>query len=387
MNKTKSFGRISVLIIVTLICVLTLSSCSTIKGLFGKKSIGEQTLAGVEELRLSYIQGDISALEELITIYTNDDQPLNVRVSAVRAMGESRHPLALHSLAEYVGAAEALELDLMTVSIDVLGAFENDPIASEALMESIFSIDEKLRDLQGTVFKSLTNVSSEDQVLALIDVYERSRAAFYNTSIMISKTLAEMDEDEVVPILIFLAKDKMLDVKTRNRALEILSKRKDDPKVVEMFVEMLTDPSLEAQVRDFALHTMKGVKEERLILALLETYNLGQASYYSLLNTLLDALGKFDDPTVKPTLAEIALSDNIPRDLRVKAINNLGNFRDPEIFKKVLPMLEDPESYIYYPYIIELAHTLGVAEEYKNEIKEAALVAQEKALEEEERDK
>jgi hypothetical protein len=50
-------------------------------------------------------------------------------------------------------------------------------------------------------------------------------------------------------------------------------------------------------------------------------------------------------------------------------------------------MLEDPESYIYYPYIIELAHTLGVAEEYKNEIKEAALVAQEKALEEEERDK
>ncbi|MDP6396693.1 MAG: hypothetical protein QF712_03205 [Candidatus Marinimicrobia bacterium] len=357
-----------------------------IKGLFGKKSTGEQTLAGVEELRLSYIQGDISALEELITIYTDEDQPLNVRVSAVRAMGESRHPLALHSLAEYVGAAEALELDLMTASIDVLGGFEDDPIASEALMESIFSIDEKLRELQGTVFKSLTNVSSEDQVLALIDVYERSRAAFYNTSIMISKTLAEMDEDEVVPILIFLAQDETLDVKTRNRALEILSKRKDDPKVVEMFVEMLTNPSLETQVRDFALHTMKGVKEERLILALLETFNQGQASYYSLLNTLLDALGKFDDPTVKPTLAEIALSDNIPKDLRVKAIKNLGNFRDPLIFKKVLPMLEDPESYFYYPYIIELAFTLGVAEEYKNEIKEAALVAQEKALEEEKRE-
>jgi len=171
MNRTKSYGRNTVLIIVALICVLTLSSCSMIKGLFGKKSTGEQTLAGVEELRLSYIQGDISALEELITIYTDEDQPLNVRVSAVRAMGESRHPLALHSLAEYVGAAEALELDLMTASIDVLGGFENDPIASEALMESIFSIDEKLRELQGTVFKSLTNVSSEDQVLALIDVY------------------------------------------------------------------------------------------------------------------------------------------------------------------------------------------------------------------------
>ncbi len=386
MIRTRLYGRITSLVALALICTLTLSSCSMIKGLFGKKSIGEQTLAGVEELRLRYIQGDISALEELIVVYSDDSQPLDVRVSAVRAMGESRHPLALHSLAEYVGEAEALELDLMVASIDVLGVFENDPIASEALMESIFSIDDKLRELQSTVFKSLTNISTEDQVLALIDIYERSRAAFYNTTVMVSKTLAEMDEDEVVPILIFLAQDETLDIKTRNRAMEILSNRKDDPKVVEMFVEMLTDPSMEAQVRDFALHTMKGVKEERLILALLETYNQGQATYFSLLNTLLDALGKFDDPTVKPTLAEIALSDNIPRDIRVKAIKNLGNFRDPEIFKRVLPMLEDPSSYIYYPYIIELAYTLGVAEEYKNEIKEAALVAQEKALEEEERE-
>lgn len=358
-----------------------------IKGLFGKKSTGEQTLAGVEELRLRYIKGDISALEELIATYQDENQPLDVRVSSVRAMAESRHPLALHSLAEYVSEAEALELDLMVASIDVLGQFEKDPIASEALTESIFSIDNKLRDLQSTVFKSLANVSTEDQVLVLIDIYERSRASYYNTATMVAKTLAEMDEDEVVPILIFLSKDETLDVKTRNRALEILASRKDDPQVVAMFVEMLTDPSTETQLRDFALHTMRGVKEERLILALLETYNQGQASYYSLLNTLLDALGKFDDPTIKPTLAEIALADNVPRDLRIKAIRNLGNFRDPEIFKKVLPMLEDPESYIYYPYIIELAQTLGVAEEYKNEIKEAALVAQEKALEEEPQDK
>ena len=44
---------------------------------------------------------------------------------------------------------------------------------------------------------------------------------------------------------------------------------------------------------------MKGVKEENLVLALLNTYNMGKTQYYSLLNTMLAALGEFDDPEVK----------------------------------------------------------------------------------------
>ena len=147
------------------------------------------------------------------------------------------------------------------------------------------------------------------------------------------------------------------------------------------YQEMLTDPSMESQIRDFAIHTMKDVKEERLILALLDTYSQGQASYYSLLSTLLDALGNFNDPVVKPTLVEIAMQDDVPRSLRVKAILNLGNFRDPGTFELILPMLEDPESYEYYPYIIELAHTLGAYDTYKTKIRNAGLIAQEKALE------
>ena len=46
----------------------------------------------------------------------------------------------------------------------------------------------------------------------------------------------------------------------------------------------------------------------------------------------------------------------------------------------ILPMLNDPDSYEYYPYIIELAYTLGVHETYKTQIRNAGLVAQEKAL-------
>lgn len=386
MRKLNINPRVKRWSVALLIVVTSLSStgCSQAKNLFNRLSkkgeveaVSPQT---VEELRVSYIEGDMGALEELIAIYQDEEQHLDVRKSAVRAMAETQHPLALDALAEYVKKAEALNIELMITSVGVLSEFQEDPVASGALMESIFAVDDKLRQVQAATFKSLKNVKPENKVLALIDIYERSRAAFYSTATMVSNTLASMDENEVVPVLIFLAKDESLDVKTRNRSLEILAGRKNDARIVGMFVEMLTDPSMESQIRDFAIHTMKDVKEERLILALLDTYSQGQASYYSLLSTLLDALGNFNDPVVKPTLVEIAMQDNVPRSLRVKAILNLGNFRDPGTFELILPMLEDPESYEYYPYIIELAHTLGAYDTYKTKIRNAGLIAQEKAL-------
>ncbi|HIB03629.1 MAG TPA: hypothetical protein EYO21_07405 [Candidatus Marinimicrobia bacterium] len=387
MRKLNINPRVKRWSVALLIVFTSLSStgCSQAKNLFNRLSkkgeveaVSPQT---VEELRVSYIEGDMGALEELIAIYQDEEQHLDVRKSAVRAMAETQHPLALDALAEYVKKAKALNIELMITSVGVLSEFQEDPVASGALMESIFAVDDKLRQVQAATFKSLKNVKPENKVLALIDIYERSRAAFYSTATMVSNTLASMDENEVVPVLIFLAKDESLDVKTRNRSLEILAGRKNDARIVGMFVEMLTDPSMESQIRDFAIHTMKDVKEERLILALLDTYSQGQASYYSLLSTLLDALGNFNDPVVKPTLVEIAMQDNVPRSLRVKAILNLGNFRDPGTFELILPMLEDPESYEYYPYIIELAHTLGAYDTYKTKIRNAGLIAQEKALE------
>ena len=370
------------LIALTSLSSIGCSQAMTLINSFKKKGdVQTASPQTVEELRVSYIEGDMGALEELIALYQDEEQLLDVRKSAVRAIAETQHPLALDALAEYVKKAEALNIELMVTSVGVLSQFQDDPVASGALMESIFAVDDKLGQIQAATFKSLKNVKPENKVLALIDIYERSRAAFYSTATMVSNTLSSMDEDEVIPVLIFLAKDETLDIKARNRALEILAARKNDSRVVEMFVEMLTDPSMEAQIRDFAIHTMKEVKEERLILALLDTYSQGQASYYSLLSTLLDALGNFNDPVVKPTLVEIAMQDNMPRSLRIKAILNLGNFKNPETFELILPMLKDPESYEYYPYIIELAHSLSAYDKYKIEIRDAGLVAQEKALE------
>ena len=92
---------------------------------------------------------------------------------------------------------------------------------------------------------------------------------------------------------------------------------------------------------------MRGVKEENLVLALLNTYNMGKSQYYSLLNTMLAALGEFDDPEVKKAVIEIAQSDGYPSDIRKKAIDNLAVFNDPSVVRGLLPMLEDRNNYIY----------------------------------------
>ena len=68
-------------------------------------------------------------------------------------------------------------------------------------------------------------------------------------------------------------------------------------------------PETNIEVRNFALDTMKGVKEDNLILALLQTYRTGKDQYYNILNTLLDALGEFDDPQIRRSVEEIAMNE------------------------------------------------------------------------------
>ena len=84
-----------------------------------------------------------------------------------------------------------------------------------------------------------------------------------------------------------ISRNPSVKIGIRNRALEILGK-KDPSQVAGAFAELLGDPETNLEVRDFALDTMKGVKEENLILALLQTYRTGKDQYYNILNTLLE---------------------------------------------------------------------------------------------------
>ena len=211
--------------------------------------------------------------------------------------------------------------------------------------------------------KNLNRVRTTDQILALLDLYEVAKSNMSRTELLLTETLGALGNHQVVPILTMIAKDPKIKIGIRNQAVEILGK-KDPNEVAKAFAELLGDPNTNLEVREFALNTMKGVKEENLVLALLNTYNAGKTQYYSLLNTMLDALGEFDDPEVKKAVIAIAQSDDYPVDIRKKAINNLPSFKDPTVLDGLLPLLEKKENYIFYDNIINITYELG--EEKKN---------------------
>ena len=117
---------------------------------------------------------------------------------------------------------------------------------------------------------------------------------------------------------------------------------------------------------------MAGVKQEHLILAFLNTYNTAKSQYYTLLNTMLSALGEFNEPEVKLAVVEIASSEDYPIDIRKKAIDNLGAFKDASVIPKILPILEKKENYVYYDNILDMVYMLGEEKIWAEQVRRMA---------------
>ena len=354
-------------ITIILFSILMLQGCSTIKGLFGKKSIGDPNdpdfLNRVQELKSAYRGGNIRALDELIEVYQDPDLHVKLRVAAGKTLAQTEHPRALHAISEMVATTTAVDYTLLNESISMLGMFSENPKAADALVRSMRTMEKRTNEVHIALVKSLNRVRTKDQILALLDLYEVAKSNMSRTERLLTETLGAIGSDQVVPVLTSVARDPKINIGIRNKAVEILGKKNPND-VAIAFAELLGDPNTNLEVREFALNTMKGVKEENLVLALLNTYNMGKTQYYSLLNTMLAALGEFDDPEVKKAVIEIAHSDDYPTDIRKKAIDNLAAFNDPSVVDGLLPMLENKKNYIYYDNIINMVYALG--EEKKN---------------------
>ena len=352
---------------ILLLAIFLLQGCSSIKGLFGKKSIGDPNdpdfLNKVQELKSAYRGGNIRALDELIEVYQDPDLHAKLRVAAGKTLAQTQHPRALHAISEMVATTTALDYTLLNESISMLGMFSENPKAANALVRSMRTMEKRTNEVHIALVKSLNRVRTKDQILALLDLYEVAKSNMSRTERLLTETLGAIGSDQVVPVLTSVARDPKINIGIRNKAVEILGK-KNPTDVAIAFAELLGDPNTNLEVREFALNTMKGVKEENLVLALLNTYNMGKTQYYSLLNTMLAALGEFDDPEVKKAVIEIAHSNDYPTDIRKKAIDNLAAFNDPSVVEGLLPMLENKENYIYYDNIINMVYALG--EEKKN---------------------
>ena len=354
-------------ILTNIIIVLMLQGCSTIKGIFGKKSMGDPNdpdfLNTVQELKSAYRGGNIRALDELIEVYEDADLHVKLRVAAGKTLAETEHPRALHAISEMVANTTAVDYTLLNESINMLGMFIENPKAAAALIKSMHTMEKRTNEIHISLVKSLNRVRTKDQILALLDLYGVAKSNMARTERLLTETFGAIGTDQVVPILTAIARDPEINIGVRNKAVEILGK-KNPTDVSIAFAELLGDPNTNLEVREFALNTMKGVREENLVLALLNTYNLGKTEYYSLLNTMLEALGEFDDPEIKKAIIEIAQSNDYPSDIRKKAIDKLANFNDPSVVDKLLPMLKNKNNYIYYDNIINMVYALG--EEKKN---------------------
>lgn len=355
------FGR--GLLLVTL--ALSLSGCFLLN-----RAKDEVT---VEKLRLQYQKGKMGALLSIIEIYEDTEQPQSVRLAAAEALGESRHPTALEALGKTVRDAEALNLDMMLATIDVLARIPS-PASAEALTQALTTTDAKLALLRNKLAEALETIGSEDHIQMLIDLYQVSAENHIRMEMTITRALGNMGDERAIPFLMKLATDSQVNLATRSTAIELLAK-KDSPEVVQMFAEMLGNPTTNMQLRKFALSAMGDIKEERLVLALLETYQMNRGEYYSLLNTLLTALDEFDDPAIKPTLLEIAISDDFPFTFRERAITNLANFNDPEVLTIIIPLLEDHRNYHLLGTITALAESLQPGAISQERIRRAARTA------------
>lgn len=327
----------------------------------------------VEKLRLQYQKGKMGALLEIIEIYEDPEQALSVRIAAAQALGESRHPKAVDALARTVSNAEALDIDMMLAAIEVLARIPSNESA-RALTRALSTTDAKLDSLRTALIKGLESIGSEDYIHTLIDLYQASRESHLRMQRMLTRALGSIGDEKAIPVLMNIAADPEVEPATRSAAIEILAGKRT-PEIISMFADMLGDPTTNLQLRDFALRSMGEIKEERLVLALLETYQLGRQEYYSLLNTLLTALGEFDDPVIKPTMLEIALSDDFPLTFRKRAITNLANFNDPTVLEQVIPLLEDPENYHLRAEIQALTEALLPGAEGWERLRRAALKA------------
>ncbi len=365
-------------IIILLSVLIVLPGCSKLRRmkLFGgkKSEYGQVQPSDIEKLRNAYRDGRIQALEELIAIYQDSNQPLDIRLSAGEALAETHHPTALNALAEVVAEADALDMTFMIASIELLAEFRDNPKAPEAMVQSMHRIEEKSHELHMVLVKNLNKVRTKDQIMTLLDLYEVAKANLSRTEKLLAETLGAIGDDEAIPVLMMIAKDQNINIGVRNRAVEILGK-KEATEVVAAFTEMLGDPATNTEVRDFAINTMAGVKEENLILTLLDTYNTGKKEYFSLLNTLLDALGDFNEPEVIKTVIEIAKGNDYPQLLRIKAIKKLGEYGDPAVIVSILPMLDKAENYELYTPIVEMIENLRKSKDYKEDIRRRAFMA------------
>ena len=342
----------------------------------GCARFSQYALEDVEKQRLKSKNGDEKALQLLTEMYKDNNQSYEVRLAAMRALSESRDPKVIHDIQGTVRSASLIELDLMKEAIKVLISFQ-DISSTDSLIAALNATEAKTNEIRTDILSAIGEIGTKDEVILLIKLYEVSKRSNAQMNNLLTTTLGKIGDDKVIPILMEIAKNKNLPVNVRSRAVDVLSKNQA-PELVDFFVEMLGDPVSRDKVNEFAFDVMGEMPEERMLMALLEAYQVGRHKYYSLLNTIINSLDNFDNPEIKSLYLEIAQTKDFPSNIRLKAFRGLTRFSDPEVVDGIVELLNDPENYIYYNEIVGMLHEFGVYDNYQDKLRMAAFKAMKK---------
>jgi len=342
----------------------------------GCARFSQYALEDVEIQRLKSKNGDEKALQLLTEMYKDNNQSYEVRLAAMRALSESRDPKVIHDIQGTVRSASLIELDLMKEAIKILISFQ-DISSTDSLIAALNATEAKTNEIRTDILSAIGEIGTKDEVILLIKLYEVSKRSNAQMNNLLTTTLGKIGDDKVIPILMEIAKNKNLPVNVRSRAVDVLSK-KQAPELVDFFVEMLGDPVSRDKVNEFAFDVMGEMPEERMLMALLEAYQVGRHKYYSLLNTIINSLDNFDNPEIKSLYLEIAQTKDFPSNIRLKAFRGLTRFSDPEVVDGIVELLNDPANYIYYNEIVGMLHEFGVYDNYQDKLRMAAFKAMKK---------
>lgn len=359
------------LLIISFSTFLIITSCSS---MLVKQ--GPFTLEEVERERQLLKTGKRKPVKTLIDIYKDKNQPYDVRIAAIRALSDSQHPEVISSVQESIEDASLMEMDIMLEAIQLLISYQDEE-STKALTASLKSTEMKVMEIREAIINAIGQNGASDEIYTLLELYEVSKSSHARMNKLLTLTLGSIGDDRAIPMLIDIARDTDIDIHIRNRAVEILS-RKESPELVDFFIEMIGEPSTRDKVNEYALNVMGDLQNEKMVMVLLESYQTSRHQYYALMNSLLNSLGNFQNPAIKPIFIEIASTEELPKALRLKAIRSLSKFNDPDVADGMVKILESPANYIYYNEIITLLKELKVYGKYKNQLRLSAYKAMQK---------
>ena len=314
------------------------------------------------------------ATDELIGIYRDKNQILEVRLEALEILSTNQdNPVLKTALKETIENTEFIEYEIIKKSIEMLLKFNN-LNATDTFVDGLQNSISKTMELRAEFIEAIGENHTKDKIITLLDLYEISKKDYQRMNELLTLSLGKLDDDRSIPLLMEIANDDDIELHVRNRAIEILS-RKNAPELVDFFIERLGSPKSNDQMLEFIHNSMGIVDQDRLVMALLESYQTGKTRYHAMLHSIMGSLEDYNSPEVKPVFVEVATTEGFPRLITIKAIQSLANFNDVTVLDDLIPILENSNNHDYYYELTNLANALNADSNYKQKIKEASFKA------------